>query len=54
MEFFINDKPTVPDEQLMLSIVIPAYNESLRLPKTLESIREFLADREYEVLVVDD
>lgn len=39
-----------------LSIVIPAYNEELRLPTTLERIAAFAkqSDREVEVLVVDD
>lgn len=39
-----------------LSIVIPAYNEELRLPTTLERIAAYAKqfDREVEVLVVDD
>ena len=39
-----------------LSIVIPAYNEELRLPATLERIAGYLktSGREAEVLVVDD
>lgn len=39
-----------------LSIVIPAYNEELRLPATLESIAAFLSTLpgETEVIVVDD
>lgn len=39
-----------------LSIVIPAYNEALRLPKTLELIRAFLTKQPYssEIIVVDD
>ncbi len=39
-----------------LSVVIPAYNEERRLPRSLESIREFLGDRgtRFEVVVVDD
>jgi dolichyl-phosphate beta-glucosyltransferase len=45
------------DEILELSIVIPAYNESLRLPPFLESIRHYLDSSRwvpYEVIVVDD
>jgi dolichyl-phosphate beta-glucosyltransferase len=40
----------------MLSIVIPAYNETLRLPATLDRAREYLetAGEQYEVIVVDD
>ena len=39
-----------------LSIVIPAFNEALRLPATLDAIRSYLAERglDAEVLVVDD
>lgn len=39
-----------------LSIVIPAFNEELRLPATLERIAAYLqgSQREVEVLVVDD
>jgi glycosyltransferase involved in cell wall biosynthesis len=39
-----------------LSIVIPSYNEELRLPATLERIAEFLPSlgAETEILVVDD
>ncbi len=42
----------VPD----LSIIIPSYNEELRLPATLERIAAYLSTyaREAEVLVVDD
>ncbi|MGB9484318.1 MAG: dolichyl-phosphate beta-glucosyltransferase [Candidatus Dormiibacterota bacterium] len=39
-----------------LSLVLPAYNEVVRLPPSLEAIRKYLdlAGRPYEVLVVDD
>lgn len=39
-----------------LSIVIPAYNESNRLPRTLLDIQKFIAEEKIrcEVLVVDD
>ncbi|MGH9725791.1 MAG: dolichyl-phosphate beta-glucosyltransferase [Candidatus Acidiferrales bacterium] len=42
-----------------LSIVIPAYNEEARLPRTLAAIRDYLAmqrmgPEEVEILVVDD
>jgi dolichyl-phosphate beta-glucosyltransferase len=39
-----------------LSVVIPAYNEALRLPATLARVREHLAGRglAHEILVVDD
>src|SRR6266702_1176462 len=41
---------------LELSIVVPAFNEEQRLPKTLQSIRAYLKSRslQAEVLVVDD
>ncbi|WP_183092860.1 glycosyltransferase [Nocardioides stalactiti] len=43
----------------MLHIVIPAYNEELRLPRTLHALRRYVAQRrsvlgEVEVLVVDN
>ncbi|MEI6477468.1 MAG: dolichyl-phosphate beta-glucosyltransferase [bacterium] len=39
-----------------LSIIIPAYNESHRLPETLVLLKDYLAKQsyDYEVLVVDD
>lgn len=45
-----------PDQPVSLSIVIPAYNEALRLPASLEHLRAYLASRATptEVIVVDD
>jgi glycosyltransferase involved in cell wall biosynthesis len=42
--------------KLDLSIVIPAFNEESRLPKTLDSVIDYLQSRTYraEILVVDD
>ena len=39
-----------------LSIIIPSYNEELRLPATLSSIASYIrsAKRDVEVIVVDD
>jgi glycosyltransferase involved in cell wall biosynthesis len=39
-----------------LSVVIPAYNESVRLPSTLDKVMRYLEGRDYpyEVLIVDD
>jgi glycosyltransferase involved in cell wall biosynthesis len=44
------------DPQPDLSIVIPAYNEELRLPKSLERIRAYLETKgvSSELIVVDD
>ena len=44
----------VPDTNL--SIIIPAYNEALRVGRTLERIDEYLKGYEpfYEIIVVDD
>jgi len=41
---------------MYLSIVIPAYNEENRLPKTLLDIDEYLRkqDYEYEIIIVND
>jgi dolichyl-phosphate beta-glucosyltransferase len=40
----------------MLSLVVPAYNEALRLPSALDEIRDYFdaAGEDYEVIVVDD
>jgi dolichyl-phosphate beta-glucosyltransferase len=40
----------------VLSVVVPAYNESDRIPATLTALRAYLdgAAEEYEVIVVDD
>jgi dolichyl-phosphate beta-glucosyltransferase len=39
-----------------LSVVIPAYNEAARLPRTLERLNDYLGGRgtSYEIVVVDD
>lgn len=39
-----------------ISVVIPAYNEARRLPKTLKIISDFFANKKYyyEIIVVDD
>lgn len=44
------------DKDLRLSVVIPAYNEELRLPATLEQSIAYLRAQSYgsEILVVDD
>lgn len=40
----------------LLSIIIPAYNEEIRLPETLERIQRFLTSQPYdaEVLVIEN
>lgn len=42
--------------EIHLSVIIPAYNEEKRLPKTLEDIDKYLSKQtyDYEILVVDD
>ena len=47
----LTDQPTVS-----LSVIVPAYNEELRLPKMLDECLEFLEKRKtsYEVIIVDD
>jgi len=41
---------------IKLSVIVPAYNEELRLPKMLDECLEFLEARNspYEVIIVDD
>jgi glycosyltransferase involved in cell wall biosynthesis len=38
----------------VLSFVVPAYNEELELPATIQAIQNSAQDREYEISVVDD
>ena len=39
-----------------LSVIVPAYNEAQRIPKTLERVHQYLADKSftYEIIVVLD
>lgn len=39
---------------MKLSVVIPAYNEEVRIVKTLEKIKNYLKDFDCEIIVVDD
>jgi len=43
-------------EEIFLSVVIPAYNEEKRLPKTLQAIYDYLKNKPYtyEIIVVND
>lgn len=47
---------TKPQKTPYLSVVIPAYNEAVRLPKTLTTVLNHLSEQPYpiEILVVDD
>ena len=50
-------KPTLaPTAFIDLSIVVPAYNEELRLPPTLARLHQYLASQplRWEIVVVDD
>ena len=38
----------------MLSLIVPAYNEELELPRTIESIRVAAQNQPYEIIVADD
>lgn len=46
----------MPDNTPYLSVVIPAYNEERRLPRTLDAICAYLREQPFssEVIVVDD
>jgi glycosyltransferase involved in cell wall biosynthesis len=49
-------EPSSLEDAPLLSLVIPAYNERERLPRTLRAIRRYLTERDLaaEVIVVDD
>jgi len=44
----------MPLLSIVLSFVVPAYNEEFELPRTLEAIREAVYDSDYEIIVADD
>jgi len=46
----------LPDQSLYLSVIVPAYNEAQRLPKTLRRLQKYLATGSfsYEIVVVMD
>jgi len=46
----------VAQDNVYLSIIVPAFNEAARLPKTLSRLHEYLSERSrpYEILVVLD
>lgn len=48
--------PALGDALPDLTVVIPAFNEATRLPRTLTEVLGYLApsDRDFEILVVDD
>jgi dolichyl-phosphate beta-glucosyltransferase len=54
----ITRRPAAPRTSVDFSLVVPAYNESDRLLRTLPEMRERLArllpEREFEIVVVDD
>lgn len=51
-----NSQLSTPDPSVQLSVIIPAYNEEDRLPRTLERVLGYLEARAlcFEVLAVDD
>lgn len=44
----------MPLPSMVLSFIVPAYNEEFELPRTLEAIREAAGDLPHETIVVDD
>jgi glycosyltransferase involved in cell wall biosynthesis len=39
---------------MLLSLIVPAHNEELELPKTLEAIKRAIGGHPFEIIVVDD
>jgi dolichyl-phosphate beta-glucosyltransferase len=52
----MNAMPATGSDRPDVSVVIPAYNESRRIPTALAAVRAYLADQRYrsELVVVDD
>ncbi len=52
----MTDPPVSNENELFLSIIVPAYNEERRLPESLPQIINFLRQQPYkaEIIVVDD
>src|ERR1700743_2362795 len=50
----MNGYDNVPRSDLVLSVVVPVYNELQTLPRVLRSIALALPDVPKEILVVDD
>lgn len=46
----------MPDDKIFLSVIIPAYNEEKRLPKTLQAVGAYLQKQHWrsEIIVVSD
>ena len=44
------------DKEMMISLVIPVYNEEATLPRLIERIRPVMEKmgRDYEVVLIDD
>ena len=47
-------RPSRNDVAIELSIIIPAYNESFRLPVALDALRHYVDATSTEIIVVDD
>jgi glycosyltransferase involved in cell wall biosynthesis len=48
-----SDIPTIPKSTILVSIILPSFNEAMALPKVLDGIFQ-IVDERYEVIVVDD
>ncbi|MDP3762786.1 MAG: glycosyltransferase, partial [bacterium] len=46
----------MPNSDIYLSVIIPAYNEAERLPKTLKRLQEYFSSQPYayELIVAAD
>lgn len=50
------ESASAPEDQVLLSLVIPCYNEETRLPQTLASVLEFFTEfpSSWELIIADD
>jgi dolichyl-phosphate beta-glucosyltransferase len=54
VEYLYSDFRKMKQEEVDISIVIPAYNEEKRLPSTMDATLLYFHDKNFEVIIVND